>query len=60
VVLSAAQLAAAREHSFRSWPALKVAVERDRSMDLSANRRFALRSALPGLLVSIPMAASTV
>jgi hypothetical protein len=32
VVLSAAQLAVAREYGFRSWPALKAAVERDRSI----------------------------
>src|SRR6516225_10329762 len=36
VVLSAAQLAVAREYGFGSWPALKTAVERDRSIDLSA------------------------
>ncbi|HTS99983.1 MAG TPA: hypothetical protein VMI33_25565 [Streptosporangiaceae bacterium] len=36
VVLSAAQLAVAREYGFRSWPALKAAVERDRSIDLGA------------------------
>jgi hypothetical protein len=36
VVLSAAQLAVAREYGFLSWPALKAAVERDRSIDLSA------------------------
>jgi len=36
VALSAAQLAIAREHGFRSWPALKAAVERDRSIDLGA------------------------
>jgi hypothetical protein len=36
VVLSAAQLAVAREYGFRSWPALKAAVERDRSTDLGA------------------------
>lgn len=36
VQLSAAQLAMAREHGFRSWPALKAAVERDRSIDLGA------------------------
>jgi hypothetical protein len=34
VVLSAAQLAVAREYGFRGWPALKAAVERDRSIDL--------------------------
>ena len=36
VVLSAAQLAVAREYGFRSWPALKAAVERDRSIDMGA------------------------
>jgi len=36
VALSAAQLAVAREHGFWSWPALKAAVERDRSIDLGA------------------------
>jgi hypothetical protein len=36
VVLSAAQLAVAREYGFRSWPALKAAVKRDRSIDLGA------------------------
>jgi hypothetical protein len=36
VTLSAAQLAVAREHGFWSWPALKAAVERDRSIDLGA------------------------
>jgi hypothetical protein len=36
VVLSAAQLAVAREYGFWSWPALKAAVERDRSIDLGA------------------------
>jgi hypothetical protein len=36
VVLSAAQLAVAREYGFRSWPALKAAVERDRSTDMGA------------------------
>jgi hypothetical protein len=35
VVLSAAQLAVAREYGFGSWPALKAAVERDRSIDLN-------------------------
>jgi hypothetical protein len=36
VVLSAAQLAVAREYGFQSWPQLKAAVERDRSIDLGA------------------------
>ena len=36
VLLSAAQLAVAREYGFRSWPALKAAVECDRSIDLGA------------------------
>lgn len=36
VALSAAQLAVAREYGFRSWPALKAAVERDRSIGLGA------------------------
>ena len=36
VVLSAAQLAVAREHGFWSWPALKATVEHDRSIDLTA------------------------
>jgi hypothetical protein len=36
VTLSAAQLAVAREHGFRSWPALKARVERDRSIVLGA------------------------
>jgi len=36
VTLSAAQLAVAREHGFWSWPALKAAVESDRSIDLGA------------------------
>jgi hypothetical protein len=36
VTLSAAQLAVAREHGFRSWPALKAAVDHDRSIDLDA------------------------
>jgi hypothetical protein len=36
VVLSAAQLAVARGYGFRSWPALKAAVERDRSIDVGA------------------------
>jgi hypothetical protein len=36
VTLSVAQLAVAREYGFRSWPALKAAVERDRSIDLGA------------------------
>jgi hypothetical protein len=36
VALSAAQLAVAREHGFWSWPALKAAVEHDRSIDLGA------------------------
>lgn len=36
VALSAAQLAVAREYGFMSWPALKAAVERDRSIDLTA------------------------
>ena len=38
VVLSAAQLAVAREYGMRSWPALKAAVERYRSLDLGARR----------------------
>lgn len=38
VTLSAAQLAVAREYGFRSWPALKAMVERDRSIDLGAKR----------------------
>lgn len=36
VMLSAAQLAVAREYGFWSWPALKAEVERDRSIDLGA------------------------
>ena len=36
VTLSAAQLAVAREHGFWGWPALKAAVEHDRSIDLGA------------------------
>jgi hypothetical protein len=36
VTLSAAQLAVAREHGFRSWPALKAMVERVRSIDPGA------------------------
>jgi hypothetical protein len=36
VALSAAQLAVAREYGFWSWPALKAAVESDRSIDVGA------------------------